>query len=70
MINPVREFWVRAITPIYFLALLAQLGGYLTMLMQTSLLAANRINMRKFLVRVGTANELLTNMSVLHTSFA
>jgi hypothetical protein len=61
VINTVRKFWVYAMTPICFLALLAPVGC-LTMLMEISRLVANRIIIRKFLVRVRTAHELLTNM--------
>jgi hypothetical protein len=59
VINTVREFWAYAVIPIGFLALLAQLGG-LTVLMGAALFAANRINIGKFLVFVGTGQGVLT----------
>jgi hypothetical protein len=68
LINTVREFWVYAITPLCFLALMARVGG-LTLLMETIRLVANRINKRKFLVRVGTSHELLTNMFYIAHEF-
>jgi hypothetical protein len=50
-----------AITPTCLLALLAPLGD-LTMLMEPGLSSANRINMKKFLMRAETSHELPTNM--------
>ena len=61
VVNTVREFWIYAIIPVGLLALLAQLGG-LTVLMGAGLFAANRINIGKFLVMVGTGQGLLTVM--------
>lgn len=59
VVNTVREFWTYAIAPIGFLALLSQLGG-LTVMMGAGLFAANRINIGKFLVVVGTGQGLIT----------
>ena len=59
VLNTPREFWVNAVMPVGFLALLAQLGG-LTVLMGAGLFAANRINIGKFLVFVGTGQGLIT----------
>jgi hypothetical protein len=54
-----KDFWVYIITPIGFLALLSQLGGF-TVLMGAGLFAANRINLGKLLVVVGTGQGLIT----------
>src|SRR5690606_35966975 len=59
VVNTVRDFWMYAVVPIGFLALLSQLGG-LTVLMGAALFAANRINIGKFLVLVGTGQGLVT----------
>ena len=59
VINTAREFWAYAVIPVGFLALLAQLGG-LTVLMGAALFAANRVNIGKFLVMVGTGQGLIT----------
>jgi uncharacterized membrane protein len=59
VMNTVREFWAYAVVPIGFLALLSQLGG-LTVLMGAGLFAANRINIGKFLVLIGTGQGLIT----------
>jgi len=59
VVNTVREFWTYAVIPVGFLALLSQLGG-LTVLMGAGLFAANRINIGKFLVLVGTGQGLIT----------
>jgi hypothetical protein len=59
VVNTVRDFWVYAVIPVGFLALLSQLGG-LTVLMGAGLFAANRINIGKFLVLVGTGQGLFT----------
>lgn len=59
VINTAREFWMYAVVPVGFLALLAQFGG-LTVLMGAGLFAANRINIGKFLVLVGTGQGLVT----------
>lgn len=59
VVNTPREFWVNAVLPVGFLALLAQLGG-LTVLMGAGLFAANRVNIGKFLVMVGTGQGLIT----------
>ena len=54
-----RDLWTYFVTPIGVLALLSQLGG-LTVLMGAGLFAANRINLGKFLVYVGTGQGLVT----------
>jgi hypothetical protein len=59
VVNIVRDFWTYAVVPVGFLALLSQLGG-LTVLMGAGLFAANRINIGKFLVIVGTGQGLIT----------
>jgi hypothetical protein len=59
VVNTVRDFWTYAVIPVGFLAMLAQLGG-LTVLMGAGLFAANRINIGKFLVFVGTGQGLIT----------
>lgn len=59
VVNTAREFWTYAVVPVGFLALLSQLGG-LTVLMGAGLFAANRINIGKFLVIVGTGQGLIT----------
>ncbi len=59
VVNTAREFWTYAVLPVGFLALLSQLGG-LTVLMGAGLFAANRINIGKFLVIVGTGQGLIT----------
>jgi hypothetical protein len=59
VVNTFRDFWTYAVIPVGFLALLAQLGG-LTVLMGAGLFAANRINIGKFLVFVGTGQGLFT----------
>lgn len=59
VIHTTRDFWTYAVIPVGFLALLSQLGG-LTVLMGAGLFAANRINIGKFLVMVGTGQGLIT----------
>ncbi|HJS68210.1 MAG TPA: hypothetical protein VJ730_02225, partial [Nitrososphaera sp.] len=59
VVNTARDFWTYAVVPVGFLALLAQLGG-LTVLMGAGLFAANRVNIGKFLVFVGTGQGLIT----------
>jgi len=68
VVNTVREFWTYAIIPIGFLALLSQLGG-LTVLMGAGLFAANRLNIGKFLVMVGTGQGVITLLLRLGTEF-
>src|ERR687892_1825631 len=58
-IDGLRDFWQYLITPIGVLALLAQLGG-ITVLFGAGFFAANRVNVGKFLVIVGTGQGLLT----------
>ena len=58
-IDGLRDFWQYLITPIGILALLAQLGG-ITVLFGAGFFAANRVNIGKFLVIVGTGQGLFT----------
>jgi hypothetical protein len=58
-IDGLRDFWQYLIAPIGVLALLAQLGG-ITVLFGAGFFAANRVNVGKFLVIVGTGQGLLT----------
>jgi hypothetical protein len=58
-IDGLRDFWQYLITPIGVLALLAQLGG-ITVLFGAGFFAANRVNIGKFLVIVGTGQGLFT----------
>jgi hypothetical protein len=58
-IHTPREFWSLAIIPIGFLAILSQLGGF-TVLTGAGLFAAERVNLGKFLVMIGTGQGLLT----------
>jgi hypothetical protein len=59
VINTARDFWTYAVIPVGFLAMLSQLGG-LTVLMGAGLFAANRVNIGKFLVLIGTGQGLFT----------
>ena len=59
VLHTVREFWIYAVIPIGFLALLSQLGGF-TVMMGASLFAANRLNIGKFLIMIGTGQGLFT----------
>ena len=58
-IHTPKELWTFVILPIGFLALLSQLGG-ITVLVGAGLFAANRVNLGKFLVTIGTGQGLLT----------
>jgi hypothetical protein len=58
-IDGLRDFWQYLIEPIGVLALLAQLGG-ITVLFGAGFFAANRVNIGKFLVIVGTGQGLFT----------
>jgi hypothetical protein len=58
-VDGLREIWQYLITPIGVLALLAQLGG-ITVLFGAGFFAANRVNIGKFLVIVGTGQGLFT----------
>jgi hypothetical protein len=58
-IDGLRDFWQYIITPIGVLALLSQLGG-ITVLFGAGFFAANRVNIGKFLVIVGTGQGLFT----------
>jgi hypothetical protein len=58
-IDGLRDFWQYIITPIGVLALLSQLGG-ITVLLGAGFFAANRVNIGKFLVIVGTGQGLFT----------
>lgn len=68
VVNTARDFWTYAVVPVGFLALLAQLGG-LTVLMGAGLFAANRVNIGKFLVLVGTGQGLITILIRIATEF-
>jgi hypothetical protein len=54
-----RQFWNLVIIPIGLLAILSQLGG-ITVMMGAGLFAANRVNLGKLLVMVGTGQGLFT----------
>ncbi len=58
-IQSLRQFWNFVIVPIGFLALLSQLGG-ITVMMGAGLFAANRVNLGKLLVIIGTGQGLFT----------
>jgi hypothetical protein len=58
-IDGLRDFWQYLIAPIGVLALLSQLGG-ITVLFGAGFFAANRVNIGKFLVIVGTGQGLFT----------
>ena len=51
------QFWPFVLLPIGLLALLSQLGG-ITVIMGAGLFAANRVNIGKFLVAIGTGQGL------------
>jgi hypothetical protein len=53
------QFWPFVLLPIGLLALLSQLGG-ITVIMGAGLFAANRVNIGKFLVAIGTGQGLFT----------
>ena len=59
VVHTAREFWSLAIVPIGILALLSQLGGF-TVLMGAALFAANRVNIGKVLVMLGTGQGIIT----------
>jgi hypothetical protein len=67
-IDGLRDFWQYLITPIGVLALLAQLGG-ITVLLGAGFFAANRVNIGKFLVIVGTGQGLFTIAIRILTEF-
>jgi hypothetical protein len=54
-----REMWEYVFIPIGVLALISQLGG-ITVLFGAGLFAANRINLGKFLVYIGTGQGIVT----------
>lgn len=58
-IDGLRDIWQYLIAPIGVLSLLAQLGG-ITVLFGAAFFAANRVNIGKFLIIVGTGQGLLT----------
>ncbi len=58
-IDGLRDFWQYLIAPIGVLSLLAQFGG-ITVLFGAGFFAANRVNIGKFLVIVGTGQGLFT----------
>jgi hypothetical protein len=58
-IDGLRDLWQYLIAPIGVLALLAQLGG-ITVLFGAGFFAANRVNLGKVLVMIGTGQGLIT----------
>jgi hypothetical protein len=58
-IESARELWAFLLAPIGLLAILAQLGG-IAVLMGAALFVANRVNIGKFLVIIGTGQGLFT----------
>jgi hypothetical protein len=58
-IDGLRDLWQYLIAPIGVMALLAQLGG-ITVLFGAGFFAANRVNLGKLLVMVGTGQGLFT----------
>jgi hypothetical protein len=58
-VQSLRQFWNLVIVPIGFLAILSQLGG-ITVMMGAGFFAANRVNLGKLLVVVGTGQGLFT----------
>jgi hypothetical protein len=58
-VQSLRQFWNYVIVPIGFLAILSQLGG-ITVMMGAGFFAANRVNLGKLLVIVGTGQGLFT----------
>jgi hypothetical protein len=58
-LESLRQFWNLVIIPIGLLAILSQLGG-ITVMMGAGLFAANRVNLGKLLVMVGTGQGLFT----------
>ena len=58
-VDGLRDLWQYLIAPIGVLALLAQLGG-ITVLFGAGFFAANRVNIGKLLVIVGTGQGLIT----------
>jgi hypothetical protein len=59
LIDGLRDFWQYIIIPIGVLAILSQLGG-ITVLFGAGFFAANRVNMGKFLVMIGTGQGMFT----------
>jgi hypothetical protein len=58
-IDGLRDFWQYLLAPIGVLAILAQLGG-ITVLFGAGFFAANRVNLGKLLVMIGTGQGLFT----------
>jgi hypothetical protein len=58
-IQTLRELWNFVIVPIGLLAMLSQLGG-ITVMMGAGFFAANRVNLGKLLVMIGTGQGLFT----------
>ena len=58
-VQSLRQVWNLVIVPIGFLAILSQLGG-ITVMMGAGFFAANRVNLGKLLVMVGTGQGLFT----------
>ena len=59
MIYTAKEFWAFVLAPIGILAIISQLGG-IAVLIGAGLFAANRVNLGKSLVIVGTGQGLFT----------
>ena len=59
VLHTARQFLVFVLVPVGALALLSQLGG-ITVLIGAGLFAANRVNLGKFLVAIGTGQGVLT----------
>jgi hypothetical protein len=58
-LHTAQEVWMYVVLPIGFLAFLSQLGGF-TVLIGAGLFAANRVNLGKFLVMLGTGQGLVS----------
>jgi hypothetical protein len=58
-IQSLKQLWNLVIVPIGFLAILSQLGG-ITVMMGAGFFAANRVNVGKLLVAVGTGQGVFT----------
>jgi hypothetical protein len=59
MIYTAKEFWAFVLAPIGILAIISQLGG-IVVLIGAGLFAANRVNLGKFCVIIGTGQGLFT----------
>lgn len=59
IIYTAKDLWIFVLAPVGILAILSQLGG-LSVLMGAGLFAANRVNLGKFLISLGTGQGLFT----------